>query len=97
MKYIAATYAMLGLVDMIQTHIGLGRGHIEANPIMATVASNLAIMWAVKIAGICVVLFLMNRMWRYKDKRWFTVMVGVTVCVLQFAVVMSNYLVLIGG
>ena len=97
MNPLAWVYALLGLVDMTETHIGLLDGHVEANPFMATFADNLLIMWAVKVIGICIVFVCMNAMWKLPAPKWITALICGAVCIFQGAVVVHNYLILIGG
>jgi Domain of unknown function (DUF5658) len=58
-----ASFATLQALDLHSTHYALGRGAVEANPLMGTVANNEVGLMAIKAAGTAGVIFASERMW----------------------------------
>jgi hypothetical protein len=58
-----ASFVTLQALDLHSTHYALGRGAVEANPLMNTFAGNEAGLMAVKAAGTAGVIFASERMW----------------------------------
>jgi hypothetical protein len=58
-----ASFATLQALDLHSTHYALGRGAVEANPLMNTFAGNQVGLMAIKAAGTAGVIFASERMW----------------------------------
>jgi hypothetical protein len=58
-----ASFATLQALDLHSTHYALGRGAVEANPLMNTLADNQVGLMAIKAAGTAGVIFASERMW----------------------------------
>jgi uncharacterized protein DUF5658 len=58
-----ASFAALQALDLHSTHYALGRGAVEANPLLNSFASNEVGLMAIKAAGTAGVIFASERMW----------------------------------
>ena len=51
---------LLHLADVWTTRIGIAAGHTESNPLMAPIVGNLAMLLAVKMAGVAFIVLVIR-------------------------------------